>query len=168
MPVQSWAHSQYWRFDDGVGPPPAQPSRGGYPAWQSSVIAGSLLGSLQAWYEHALWIWTWTRRLWGIPVERQRLLERIVVLTEHPAYPDAREAVTETAHVLGFNKPGAWGPLGHSLKERTDWAENTWRHLDAMKRLDAVATARGWRLTNPEKNALIELAYQSYAITPRA
>lgn len=53
MPVLSWGHSQYWAGTQGGEPPESPtPSRGGYPAWQTSIIAGSLFGGLQP-------VWQW-------------------------------------------------------------------------------------------------------------
>lgn len=56
MPVLSWGHSAYW---SGASQGPVDsptPSKGGYPAWQTSIIAGTMLGGLQP-----VWEWVVTR-----------------------------------------------------------------------------------------------------------
>lgn len=52
MPVLSWGHSAYWSGANQTPPESPTPSMGGYPAWQASIICGSMLGGLQP-------VWQW-------------------------------------------------------------------------------------------------------------
>ncbi len=80
-------------------------------------------------------------------------------LVQHPAYAAAVAGVVETAHTTGFNRPEAWVKLSHTLHERTDWAENSWRHLNAMMVADRIVRAQGVVVSNPDLNLMVELAY---------
>lgn len=179
MPIGAWAHVQFWSGSADV--PPPIPSRPGYPGWQSGVIAGSLLGGLQGVYDRAAWLCRWARLWWRCTPKQRAFLERhgealtrldgeqvlvvgrvLATLTSDP-FVTARSSVRATATTLGFHEPRAWVQLSHALKARSDWAENSWRHLDAMRQLDAVYP----NLSNPEKNLLIELAYVGFAVNPR-
>lgn len=186
MPFGALAHNHYWRFDDGVGPSPLGP--GGawmYPMWQTTVLLSSGFGSLQILWERASWAirWTW-RLLWISPQdrvwidrhlpamlelqdERRMVVAHSVCLMQSPAYPIARQAVRATATTIGFNKIKAWKSVGNQLKERADWAENSWRHLEAMRRMDWECFQQNIKLNNPQKNGIVELAYQGYALKPK-
>lgn len=181
MPVLSWAHSQYWQFDDGVAAP-VPVSRAGYPAWQGGVLTGSMFGAIQRWWEFAVFAWRWAKRLKALSVHDQLWLaehltdlaslkgDRRLVLThtmkvlQSPHYPLAREAVRSTATTLGFNKPTEWAKVGARHRGDIKLAENTWRHMEAMDRFHIAVNEP---LPNTYKNFMVELAYQGYALKPR-
>lgn len=54
MPVLSWGHSQYWSGATGEPPESPTPSRGGYPAWQTSIISCNGFGVTQIVWEWAV------------------------------------------------------------------------------------------------------------------
>ena len=86
MPVQSWGHGQYWEGTPStVVVPPPGPSRGGYPGWQASVVAGSLFGPLAAWgsakWAQARWWWALLKRIAKLPPD---LVEDAIREAESP------------------------------------------------------------------------------------
>lgn len=184
MPVQSWGHAHYWRFDDGLVPPPPQPGTGGYPAWQSTTVAGSLFGALQAWWERLVWAWHWAARVRSLSADDQQWLDRhladlvacqaerrmvvtqVLKVLQSEHYPLARQSVRETAQILDFNTPTEWSKVGVRLRGRTNVAENTWRHLEAVSRFEAKLDTTV-TVTNPFKNLIVELGYQGYSLKPR-
>lgn len=151
---------------DTVVPPPTT-SQGGYPGWQASVVA-SLFGTLweQARTYVARWRWAYRflQRVRQLDADRQAVVLRAVDLLEHGAYPAAEVAVRETALTLGFNRPEAWRPYSHMLKADAGRAENVFRHVRACELTRQYA---GSTMTNPTVNAMVELAYQSYAMKGR-
>ena len=193
MPIGAWAQIQYWARGDGLQSAPRL-TKGGYPAWQSSVILGSTFGWCQILWERCTWWVIWLRRLWRLtikerawldarvdhlvrlseaPEERRLILNAVEDLLDSVAYAEARGAVQETATTLGFNRPQAWVKLSHTLKDLSPWAENSWRHLNAMWLLEQrltelrIADKAIPMLTNPERNLLIELAYSGFAAKPK-
>lgn len=170
MPTVGTFHTFYWEFSDTAITPVAV-THGGYPVWQSAVIAPSLFGTIGAWIDHQWgrlkWAYRLIRRIEGLGSEQQAVVFRVLDLVEHPQYPTAQAAVRATATTLGFNKPQAWVALSHEIKAHADWAENTWRHLRSCHGLNVTARAQGSTLTNPELNALVELAYQGFALRGR-
>lgn len=166
MPIGAWAHSHYWREKTPQAPPAGgAPGIGGYPEWQSTVIIGSLFGSLQVLWERM----TWSFRLWRMlmrfaPDERRDIVNRVLVLLSSPQYGEAKAAAKKVATTLGFNKPTEWGNLASILKTRQDLSENHWRHHYAYMILEESV---GDKLNRAELNLLAELAYHGYALRPR-
>jgi hypothetical protein len=175
-----WAHSLLFNNSD-TAVAPIVVSRPGYPAWQSGVILPSAGGWCQRTWERIAWLWTWLLRVWhwtpdearwfdarvpalaALSGDQRRVVDRVLAAVQHPAFPMAQVAVRETSQILGFNKPQAWARLGTQINSRYDWAENSWRHLQAMQALDRASRAAGSTLTNPDKNLLTELAYVEFA-----
>lgn len=164
MPTQ-WAHALYWNFSDSNAAPVITPGEGGYPLWQSSVIAPSLLGMLGAWLDTRLaqirWLWRLLRRVRALDVERRGVLLAALAMLEDPAYGTARVCVRETATTLGFNRPEAWKEWSREIKADPGRAENAFRHLRSMSRLRTVHTST---LSNAQQNLVTELAYHGFAI----
>lgn len=167
MPIGAWAHSQYWRSHGGAGGgPPGNSGKRvrGYVTWQTTVVIGTtyaLFGPLQAVYDAIREAVRWYRLMRALSPDRRAALNRVIGLLLSPEYAAARSAVTDTAQILGFNKPTAWQSLVAVLKANPGWTENHWRHVQAMQGLGETS------LTNPDKNLLIELAYHGYAERPR-
>lgn len=163
MPLVGEFHTQYWEFSDTTAAP-VHIGRGGYPVWQASVIVPSLLGMLGAWWdtqwERARWFVRFMRRVHRLDVERRAVLLLTLDRLESPAYAVAQRAVRETARTLGFNRPEAWKNLSRALKDSPGRAENTFRHLEACRRL---REASGSTLSNPVQHFTTELAYQGFA-----
>lgn len=63
MPTVGPFHGFYWNLSD-TNVPVAAVGRGGYPAWQASVIAPSLFGSLWVWLGSLITRARWWVRLW--------------------------------------------------------------------------------------------------------
>ena len=167
MPVQSWAHSQYWT-DSSTVVTPVVPTSGqpGYPLWQGSVVVGSGFGAVGEWA--AIW---WDRlrllarvgrRMWGLSPMQRAVVFRTVDLVESPVFPVAVQAVQRTATHLGFNRPEAWGDLKAELKRDPGNAENTFRHLQTVNTLRLNYT--GSTMTNPIAHLVVELAYHGYTL----
>lgn len=165
MPIGAFAHAAYWRSKANLPPTPGASGAGGYVPWQTSIIcAPSLFGAFQAWYEAALWAWrAWrrVRRLHGD--ERRLILDTVLGMLESDEYLIARQAVADTANILGFQKPTAWQSLVTVLKAHPGWTENHWRHFQTITMFDAV---RPNTHGNPYKNLLVEMAYMGYALKP--
>lgn len=168
MPIGAWAHSQYWRAHGGAGGGPPGNGNGkrgrGFVPWQTTVIIStsySLLGPLQVVYEAIREAVRWYRVVRSLSTTQRAVLARVVGLLVSPEYVTARESVTATAQILGFNKPTAWQSLVTALKADPSWTENHWRHVQAMQGLADTP------LTNPEKNLLTELAYHAHALRVR-
>lgn len=156
---------QYWN-KIGTAPVPDPPvSRSGYPGWQVTVI-GSLFGALGDWiraaWGKARWIWSLVSRIRGLDRDQQVTLLRVIELLEHPAYVVAQASVRTTATTLGFSRPEAWKPYSHMMKAQPGRAENVFRHVRACElTLAAMAPVT---LRNPDLNAIVELAYQDFAL----
>lgn len=162
MPVLSFGHSKFWRARANPVTPPA-PTLSGYPLWQASVISGSVFGMLQVLWDilrDAIRI-AWDTRY--LTPDQRRAVYEVLRIVRLQAWPVAQRAVYDTARLEGFHEPRAWAEVGASLRDRPHWAENTWRHMAAMKLLED----RGCLLPNPERNLLIELAYHEYAASGR-
>lgn len=175
MPSQ-WAHSLFWAATSStvVAPPPG-PSRGGYPGWQASVVLPSLVGAIGAWWDQWRdWLVGWYRldqRIHRLPQARRDVLLQTLTVLESPVYTHARKAVRTTAVTVGFRDPQSWVSYSRDLKANPKQAENTWRHVRACRLLQEswAQTSPGstlTRLSNPQQNLLIELAYQEYARRP--
>lgn len=167
MPTVGLFHSFYWNLSD-TNVAPTIAGRGGYPLWQASVIAPSLFGAIGAWWDVQWARFQWWRRF-GPRVHRLTREQRAIVLTvldtlEAPAFAQARLAVRGTATTLGFNRPEAWKELSRSLKDSPGNAENTFRHLEACRRLKVWEQAAGGStLTNPQRHLAVELGYVGFA-----
>lgn len=182
MPTGALAHIAYWEGSGDVPVVVPPVTRPGYPGWQAGVVCASLLGGLQAWYERwrelyriarlmaswaprgRLFIEQYGEQFAACTAEQRAVLVTTLATMQSPDFTLAKAAVRTTATTSGFNKPVAWTRLSHQLHVRYDWAENCWRHLDAMRQLDDAKTTT---MTNPQKNLMVELAYQAYAINPR-
>lgn len=188
MPLQ-WAHSLLWKARANT-PAPVVATTGGYPRWQSSVIAGSLLGGLMAlrwdrlrrWWTRVTWVCSVARRAWrwsrtdqlewesllvtweGLTSDRRLAMRCAMGVVQHPAWTAAQTAVHETAHTDGFNRHQAWAEVGHALKAYGWWADNLWRHLRSAH---VVHHQVNGSLTNPERSLLVELAYHEFAASGR-
>lgn len=186
MPIGAWAHSHYWRFDsqEPVGGGGAS-DQGMYPAWQTTVLLGMGFGGLQQLWDRVAfvsrWLWRLSRlrasqRRWAdthldafltLPCEHRTLIAHTVSLVRDPHYALARDCVKATAMTLGFNKQSSWKLVFRQIEQHQTWAENTWRHLEALRRFEWELQVLNHRLTNPQKHGLIEIAYQGYALCPR-
>lgn len=171
MPVQSWAHSQYWSLVPSTYvPPPNLPvqMQSGYPLWQGGVIVGSAFGPLgalaESWWARLKWLWRFATRLHRMAPADRAVVERVVGMVERQEWAVAQSAVKATATTLGFNRPDAWLPLHRALKADKRENENRFRHLEACRLLRAGA---GSTLSNPECHLIVELAYHRYTIQPR-
>jgi hypothetical protein len=168
MPAAGEFHRYFWgrRNSTGIRPSLAA-SRGGYPIWQASVIAGSLFGAIGAWWE----VW-WTRLLWHLriarrlhqmPSDARDVAHAVIDVLGSPAFPLAQQAVQQTAITLDFNRESAWRDYSRTLKADQGRMQNVYRHLRAMALLrEAVSST----LSNPDQNLLIELAYVDYRVHP--
>lgn len=165
MPLKSFQQA-YWNLSD-TNVAPTVTGRGGYPQWQASVV-GSLFGALweqaKAYVRQWRWAWAFLTRVKATDASQQRVLLRTLDLLEHPGWPAAQAAVRTTATTLGFANPSAWVEYGRMLKADQGRAENVFRHVRAceLARQQAPST-----LSNPTVNALVELAYQEFAIRGR-
>ena len=101
--------------------------------------------------------------LLALSAPKRALALHLLQMIDSPEYDAARDAVKATATTLGFNQPAAWKNCLKQTAHRTDWAENQWRHTEAVRRLHAEYG----HLKNPQLNGLVELAYQGYAVCPR-
>jgi len=106
------------------------------------------------------WWWTLGVRVSRLDVEQRRVLIKTLDLLESPAYPSARQAVRETAQILGFRDPKMWKGLSHAMKETPDHAENVYRHLEADRRTRQQTDIA---LSRPDLNLLVELAYHGFS-----
>ncbi len=174
MPVVGEFHSVYWSVSDTAVPVPPGPSRGGYPGWQSgpnSIVIGVGFGGIAPWFERAWaalrWCLRWWPRLYRLDAEQRRVMEHVVDALESPHYRVAQTAVRGTATTLRFNRPEAWIHLGRALKAAPGPAENTFRHLEACRRLQASIAEIGSTLTNPQLHLTVELAYHGFAVKGR-
>jgi hypothetical protein len=85
-----------------------------------------------------------------------------------PAFPFARRSVKATSYDRDFKKKSAWADLSHKIKDRPEWAEMTWRHLNANYLMhDDIAASTLSPVSKPDMNLLVELAYHHYAVAPR-
>lgn len=157
-----WAHRYFWRARTNIPIPPT-PTLGGYPLWQASVIAGSLVGGLQLIWERLTYAWFWMRQAWHWTPDEAHAMSAALTAVHQPEWPIARDAVYLTARAEKFNESQEWAKLGHELKTHHGWAENTWRHLHALYAVEQA----GGALSNPDRNLLVELAYHEYARSGR-
>lgn len=166
MPLQGWAHEFYWDLSD-TAVAPVVIGRGGYPVWQASVIAPSLLGTVGAWLDVRLtqfsWWWRFCRRVAKIGPRRRDALLYTLATLESPTYRVAQTAVRQAATTLGFAEPSAWLQYWRPLKANPGRNENIFRHIHACELLRQHVTST---LTNPEADFFVQLAYQQYAIEP--
>jgi len=167
MPTIGEFHGHYWSADDGVGPAPAAPGRGGYPAWQASVICASLFGALGAWLDH-LWVvvgWWWAviRDLYALPRAQRDLVRGVIATLQTPAYDAARTAVRETAFAPHFTRPAMWVPYSRMLKEQPRRAENIFRHVKACERTRELTETP---IASADCDFVVQLAYQEYRLKP--
>ena len=166
MPTQ-WAHGFYWFADDGAGPPVAPPGRGGYPAFQASVICSSLFGVLGAWFEHLVTLARWwiltIRQIHALPMAQRRVVTTVIETLQRPEYQAARTAVRETAFTPHFTRPEMWVPYGRILKAQPRRAENIYRHVKATERMQELV---GTPIASVDGDLLVRLAYQEYRLSP--
>jgi hypothetical protein len=165
-PLVGEHHQRYWNLSD-TNVAPVHIGRGGYPLWQASVIAPSLFGMLGAWIDTQMdrikWFYRLFRRIEKLDTERRAVLLQTLDTIEAPTYTLAQVAVRETARTMGFNRPEAWTQLSRALKDSPGRAENTFRHLEACRRLRQASAASGSTLTNPVQHLTTELAYAGFA-----
>lgn len=168
MPTILTFHTQYWEFSDSNAAPLPVPSKGGYPMWQAAVITPSLFGIVGAWIDARMallrWHWSLARRVHRLSGESRAVLMRTVGTLESPAYAKAQAAVRTTATTIGFTTDAVGKSLKGYLTSSPGRAENTMRHLHAMRRLQETA---GSTLTNHEQNWLTELAYVGFTLSGR-
>lgn len=166
MPLIGEFHTKYWENSD-TNAAPVHIGRGGYPAWQASVITPSLLGMLGAWLDTKLAQWRWWKPVIGrvnaLDAEQRGVLLLALESLESPGYRCAQAAVRQTAVTLGFNRPEAWKELSREVKDSPARAENNFRHLLAARKTGLALKAQGSTLTNPELNLTTELAYHGFA-----
>lgn len=167
MPTIGIFHTKYWEFSD-TNVAPVRITKGGYPAWQASVITPSLLGMIGAWLDTKLEQFRWWKKLFrrvqALDPERTAVLLYSLTMLEQPAYTAAQTAVRQTAVTLGFNRPESWKELSREVKDSPGRAENTFRHLLACRKVNVTMRAQGSTLTNPVLNLVTELAYQGFAL----
>jgi hypothetical protein len=88
MPLKPFQQN-YWNLSDTVAPPPTPTGRGGYPGFQTSVIA-SLFGALWdlavLYMQRARWAVTTFQRLWKLTPEA---IDGAIAEAEHPTPPVA-------------------------------------------------------------------------------
>ena len=165
MPSPGLFHSFFFNFSDSNAAP-VHIGRGGYPGWQASVIAPSLFGMVGAWID-ARWAlvkyhWRLAKRVHALSRESQYVVTKVIDTLEDRRYPFAQQGVRKTAKTLGFSRPEAWKELSRAMKADPGRAENTFRHMHAMKLLRELS---GSTCTNPDANLLVELAYQGFTYT---
>lgn len=175
MPVQSWAHQQYWgEAGSTFVPPPPGPSRGGYAGWQAGVVSMGPFGYLAAWWSHwRLWArqrWALVQRIDALPNGKRLVLLDVLQTLESPVYDHAKSAVRLTATTLGFNEPKMWVEYSRAIKSDSRRAENLFRHyrcVDLLQRSWAATDpSTCTKLSNPQKDLLAQLAYQEYSRAP--
>lgn len=170
MPTIGIFHGKFWRRQAGGGvlPPPSGPGYGGYPAWQSGVILGSLFGPLSAWLEacraKVAWWMAFHRRVARLDREQRAILLTTLDRVESPLFQSARLSVRETASILGFDEPHMWKGLSHEMKTDAGRAQNIYRHLEACRRTRAREWAAGRSHPNPDMNLAVELAYTGFTV----
>jgi hypothetical protein len=142
--------------------------------WQSgpnSIVIGAIFGGLTPWCERIwaalVWWLRWGRRLYRLDDEQRLVVQRVVCALDTPHYRVAQTAVRGTATTIGFNRPEAWLHLGRHIKGHPGHAENTYRHLEAFRRVKASIPEIGSTLTNPALHLTVELAYQGFAAKGR-
>lgn len=167
MPTIGPFHSFWWNLSD-TTVAPVRIGRGGYPAWQASVVVGSGFGPIGAWCSETwtaikYW-WALKQRVQALPQAQRAVLFYTLDAFTDPKYAAARTAVTETARTLGFNRPEAWIQYSRMLKSDMGRQENHYRHLRAVVRTRELIKPS--TITNPMVNFYTELAYQEYAVKP--
>jgi hypothetical protein len=124
-------------------------------------MAWAILSTIWGWSDAQLCDTAWLLHWWPTASEIERgVVCAVSKAVEHPAWPEAIMAVERTSYTLGLNRGKAWVALSHGLKDKHEWAESLWRHLYAMKCLHASMPGR---LTDHERNLLVELAYIDHA-----
>jgi hypothetical protein len=107
MPVQSWAHGQYWGATPSTSaPPPNDPIyvNLGYPSWQGGVVVASGFGGIGAWlsalYTRVRWWWQFIARFTALPAQHQGLIVHVLGLLEtSPSQADVAASAAFVAHV---------------------------------------------------------------------
>ena len=185
-----WAHAFYWAVSD-TTVPPLVVGQGGYPAWQASVTAASIvfwppLEIIRPWWSRLRWRWRawrlvgryrsaqecarldrWLARLLRSDEEQQAVLDCVALALESHAWPVTRVVVRQTATTLGFDRPEAWIPYARVIKADPGSAENTYRHLKSVFDVRDQMRACGSTLTNPALHLIVELGYQGFAVMGR-
>lgn len=166
MPLQGEFHRNYWENSD-TRTTPVGTARllAFYPAWQGSVVLGSILGGAAPYFER-FWdrLGWWFRaqpRVMALDPEQRLVLLKTLEALEHPAFPLAQKAVRKTAVTIGFNRPESWTELSRTMKRSAGAAENTYRHMEACRLLQSNLLTS--TLTNPQTNLMVELAYHGFA-----
>lgn len=145
--------------------PPAQLSLGGYPAWQTTIVAGmfpaSFFALLAVYWARLRWSFRLLRAGWRLSDRGKELIEPVLALLVDPAWPVACTAVRDAAHELGFRDPSSWLDFWHELKGDPRHRENIFRHMAALQRAE-----RAYGRPLPSRDLLIELAYLGYTQHP--
>jgi hypothetical protein len=132
--------------------------RGRAPSWSARSSAGSrCIGKRVC--DWIGWAWTLIRRSYRFDPERRAIVKQTLAALEHDAFPTAQRSVRKTAVTLGFNRAESWKDLSREIKSDPGRAENTFRHLEAM-RLTRVNNI-GSTMTNADQNLIVELAYRA-------
>lgn len=139
------------------------PTLGGYPRWQSSVVAASLLGAIQGWWDRVAYAWGWARLAWRWRADQRCAMQEAARLVGSSAWLTAMGAVQATAQTERLHEVTGWSKVGQTLKHHgTGIAENMWRHMHAY----ALLRDQG-PLSNPDAHLLVELAYHEFAASGR-
>lgn len=166
MPTIGPFHTHFWEVSD-TSVQPVRVSNGGYPLWQASVVAPSLLGVLGAWldtrWSQLQWYARLCWRVWHLGTPQRAVIIRVLDLLESPEYPAAKQAVRQTATTLGFSHDHWKVKLSRTIKDSPGRAENIFRHMHACALTRTISEST---LTNPTCDFLVELAYQEYALKP--
>ena len=185
-----WAHEFYWNVSD-TTVPPVSVGQGGYPAWQASVTAASVvfwppLEIIRPWWSRLRWRWRawrvlgrcrsteararmdrWLHRLLSEDKEQQAVFDRVASAMDSPEWAVTRLVVRQTATTLGFDRSEAWIPYARTIKADPGSAENTYRHLKSVFEVRDQLRAVGSTLTNPALHLIVELGYQGFAAMGR-
>lgn len=174
MPTIGPFHTTYWAVSDTIAPTPPGAGQPGYPMWQSgptTVVLGAIFGGITPFLERAWmavrWWGRWGRRVFRLDGEQRAVMERVIAVLDTPHYRVAQTAVRGTATTIGFNRPEAWIHLGRHIKANPGHAENTYRHLEAYRRVREAVPAIGSTVTQTQLHLTVELAYQGFAATGR-
>lgn len=186
MPTIGLFSQQYWNGNrhTNVVIPPLGVTGGGYPLWQSAVsmaIWGPPLDLLRVYWARLRWAWLVLRLLWAAPDDDRDWLvswvrslpsytarERYVFdelrgLMASDTWPKAQLAVAQTATTLGFNEPKFWKGLSTMVHATPGKAAQHFRHLEALKNLQAL----GVSLSSHQMNLVIEAAYHDFTQIPK-
>jgi hypothetical protein len=166
MPLVGEFHTKYWENSD-TSVTPVAPARTPwqYPAWQSGIVLGSILGGAAPFFERfwdrLKWWFRAQPRVMALDPEARLVLLKTLDALEHEAYPLAQKAVRKTATTIAFNRPESWTELGRTMKRSAGASENIYRHMEACRLLQSNLLTS--TLTNPQKNLMVELAYHGFA-----